>query len=329
MGGGQTENSGGSGSSLPAQPLPPVEKEEEKVYTEEAAEEKTGGDTAPESEKDVPGVETGNKTETVPETGKETELEKEPDAKAPDTEIHTGRAVFCLDSAGGLVKVVIQRPQELPEEPVAESEEADPESNSEIDPEIDVKLSQDPDYILEKREDGDVYLTGRDGECHKASVSEEGYVLELEEPAGTRVLVTAEAAEGCRVGAFDVRPDSGQPLQTGFEEKRERFSCAVSVAGGERRIISVSFEADDSRDRSGTSVEAKRAAAKNRVSKLLGAAAEPNWTKGGGGVRDVSDRVKIQHRDRRRYWYKGYGFLGGGEEDWSTFAYAMYMGLPW
>lgn len=59
---------------------------------------------------------------------------------------------------------------------------------------------------------------------------------------------------------------------------------------------------------------------------LLTAVPEPDWTKGGGGIREVTGVISISHYDAYRYWYSDYGFYGGDGEDWSTFCYGMYMG---
>ena len=59
---------------------------------------------------------------------------------------------------------------------------------------------------------------------------------------------------------------------------------------------------------------------------MLTAVPEPDWIKGGGGIRNVTGIIKVSHRGGYRYWYKKYGLLGGDEEDWSTFCYGIYVG---
>ena len=59
---------------------------------------------------------------------------------------------------------------------------------------------------------------------------------------------------------------------------------------------------------------------------VLTAVPEPDWIKGGGGIRNVTGIIKVSHRGGYRYWYKKYGLLGGDEEDWSTFCYGIYVG---
>ena len=51
-----------------------------------------------------------------------------------------------------------------------------------------------------------------------------------------------------------------------------------------------------------------------------------NWTKGGGGIRDVSSQVSVQHNDTYRYWYGNYGFFNG-DDDYpnNTFCLGMYV----
>ena len=74
-------------------------------------------------------------------------------------------------------------------------------------------------------------------------------------------------------------------------------------------------------------VEAKESTAgKKAGAAVLTAAPEPDWTKGGGGIREVTGVISIFHYEAYRYWYSDYGFYGGDEEDWSTFCYGMYMG---
>ena len=59
---------------------------------------------------------------------------------------------------------------------------------------------------------------------------------------------------------------------------------------------------------------------------LLTSVPEPDWTKGGGGIRKVSDLLSITHYERYHYWYNDYGFSGGEDRNWSTYCYGMYLG---
>lgn len=52
-----------------------------------------------------------------------------------------------------------------------------------------------------------------------------------------------------------------------------------------------------------------------------------NWTKGGGGVRNVSNVVSAQHWEEYRYYYDNYGFLYGDDEEGTanTFCYGIWV----
>lgn len=62
---------------------------------------------------------------------------------------------------------------------------------------------------------------------------------------------------------------------------------------------------------------------------LTASASEPgsNWTKGGGGIKDVSSQISVKHDNEYRYWYDDYGFFNG-DDDYpdNTFCFGMYVG---
>ena len=292
----QTQDGSGSAAGGASETEPYYETSDGDADPKEGAEGSASGKT----------VETGNPAD-VEETAGEDPLNPSAEAAPEDAEKKDkektealGRIVFRFDSAGGVVKIIVRKGDE----------------NALVETEKD---DEDPDYILEKKDDGIVYVTERGGESKAAAVSEEGYVLEIVESAGTLVTASAVPAVGYRVSEFAVSTDAGDEKETGFEKGAEIFSYTADAAAGECSIFSVSFE--EKREEADPSA----AAAAKSPAKLLGAAREPNWTKGGSGIRNVSDKISIQHKDKYRYWYYKYGYLGGSHDDWSTFTYGVYM----
>jgi hypothetical protein len=115
-----------------------------------------------------------------------------------------------------------------------------------------------------------------------------------------------------------VSSDSGGDQETGIREGKENFSYTAEVIAEERIVFDIEFEKESSGE--------AESQAKKTGPAVLKAAPEPNWTKGGGGIRNISGKVRITHRGEHRYWYKYYGLLGWNEEDWSTVCYGMYVG---
>ena len=52
-----------------------------------------------------------------------------------------------------------------------------------------------------------------------------------------------------------------------------------------------------------------------------------NWTKGGGGIKDVSSQISVKHDNEYRYFYRDYGFFNGDDDyPGDTFCLGMYVG---
>lgn len=207
----------------------------------------------------------------------------------------TGIAEIRYDSAGGTVKVIVSSDEGASEE--------------------------DPSYILEKDNDGKIHVTQRGGDSWAADPDKDGSILKIEEKEGVTITVDAVPDPGYKVSEFAVSTDTGSDEKTGFESGAERFSYTTALVRNECRIFTISFEGgSESGDPSSAVKPVLRSAAKTPLS-----SAEPNWTKGGGGIRDVSSQISIKHSGKYRYWYAQRGFLGGDNEDWSTYCYGMYM----
>lgn len=60
---------------------------------------------------------------------------------------------------------------------------------------------------------------------------------------------------------------------------------------------------------------------------LLASFDEPDWTKGGSGSKtDVSDKIKAQHKDEYKYYYKDYGFDNSNDDyPGMTFCFGIYV----
>lgn len=225
-----------------------------------------------------------------PETGR---TESPAGEDMPEEIISTGRVSIRSDCAGGTIKVI---------------EDADEESSVE-----------NPSYLLEREEEGNITLTERGQNPETAVLTEEGYILDKEYPVHTVVIVVAEPDEEYQISRFSVSSDSGGDQETEFREGEEVFAYTAEVMAENRIIFDIEFE----KKLSGAQDDASRKMAGNAA---LKAAPEPNWTKGGGGIRNVTGLISITHRGERRYWYEYYGLLGGNEESWSTFCYGMYLG---
>ncbi|MCR5812526.1 MAG: VaFE repeat-containing surface-anchored protein [Lachnospiraceae bacterium] len=209
----------------------------------------------------------------------------------------TGRIALRTDCAGGIVKVIVD---------------------------IDEEASEgDPTYTLEREEDGKVWLTGRGCDPETVEMTDEGYVLDEEYSEGTMVTVAAEPLKGYQISLFSVSSDSGGDEETGFSEGKGDFAYTAAVAADDRIVFNIEFEKELRRE---TVVSPQiTTASKKAGNAMLTATPEPDWTKGGGGIRNVSGLLRISHHGQYRYWYGDYGFLGG-EEKWSTFCYGMYIG---
>lgn len=210
----------------------------------------------------------------------------------PQETASAGRVSIRSECAGGIIKVI-----------------ADTDEGASM---------EEPSYLLMRGEEGDITLTRRGADPEAVVLTEEGYVLDTEYPEHTAVTVAAEPSEGYQITRFSVSSDSGGDQETGIREGKENFSYTAEVIAEERIVFDIEFEKESSGE--------AESQAKKTGPAVLKAAPEPNWTKGGGGIRNISGKVRITHRGERRYWYKYYGLLGGNEEDWSTFCYGMYVG---
>lgn len=183
----------------------PVEDETDTEPSEDAGSADTGNTTAPV-------IEPGTEPEVVPEVEPEEEPEKKED------EIGVGRFSIKFDSEGGVVKVILSSDEGASED--------------------------DPSYKLEKT-DGRVRVTERSGNTYDAAMTEEGYVLDVEEKEGTDVKVVADSAEGYQVSQYAVSSDAGGEKDTGFGEKTGKFSYTASVDKDSRTVFEVEFEKDE------------------------------------------------------------------------------------
>lgn len=183
----------------------PVEDETDTDPSEDAGTADTGNTTAPV-------IEPGTEPEVVPEV----EPEEEPEKK--EEEIGVGRFSIKFDSEGGVVKVILSSDEGASED--------------------------DPSYKLEKT-DGRVRVTERSGNTYDAAMTEEGYVLDVEEKEGTDVKVVADSAEGYQVSQYAVSSDAGGEKDTGFGEKTGKFSYTASVDKNSRTVFEVEFEKDE------------------------------------------------------------------------------------
>lgn len=154
---------------------------------------------------------------------------------------------------------------------------------------------------------------------------------------------TEAAAESSDAGTTEAAADDENEVTGKNAEGAENSSYAATVheekwevapetepereepkAGPEKKEPDDEPEGDISGE---PNVEPKESTAEKKAGKaVLTAAPEPDWTKGGGGIRNVSDLLRITHHDQYRYWYADFGFLGEGEDKWSTFCYGMYLG---
>ena len=216
----------------------------------------------------------------------------------PGETAKTGRIAIRTDCSGGVIKVIADIDEEASEE--------------------------DPSYILQREEDGRVSLTKRGCDPEITDVNEDGYVLDAEYPQDTMLTVIAEPAEGYLISLYSVSSDNGSKEETGFSDGKEAFAYTATVMAGDRMIFDIEFGKDTSGE---AAVQPKKDVSEKKArNAVLTAVPEPDWKKGGGGIRNVTGLIKVSHRGGYRYWYKKYGLLGGDEEDWSTFCYGIYLG---
>ena len=182
----------------------------------ETADPETGsGEGATQAATSEPGEEGG------PSEGTETAAPAAEEEKEPadgEEEIAMGRFAVRFDSEGGIVKVIVST--------------------------VEGASEDDPSYKLEKT-DGRVRVTERSGNAYDAAMTEEGYVLDVEEKEGTDVKVVADSAEGYQVSQYAVSSDTGGEKDTGFGEKTGKFSYTASVDKNSRTVFEVEFEKDE------------------------------------------------------------------------------------
>lgn len=170
------------------------------------------------------------------------------------------------------------------------------------------------------------------GSTAEAAVEDENALKGTEEDA--------PAADGNEnAGMYFTGEENSSYAETVPDEKRE-FSSEVEPGEEEppnNELLEESadtepdgedFAEEPSGEISGEpAVEPRENTSEKKAQKaILTATPEPDWTKGGGGVREVSDLLSITHYDKYRYWYKDYGLSGGEDRNWSTFCYGMYLG---
>ena len=182
---------------------------------ETAVPETGSGEGATQAAPSEPGEEGG------PSEGTETAAPAAEEEKEPadgEEEIAMGRFAVRFDSEGGIVKVIVST--------------------------VEGASEDDPSYKLEKT-DGRVRVTERSGNAYDAAMTEEGYVLDVEEKEGTDVKVVADSAEGYQVSQYAVSSDTGGEKDTGFGEKTGKFSYTASVDKNSRTVFEVEFEKDE------------------------------------------------------------------------------------
>ncbi len=216
----------------------------------------------------------------------------------PEETVVTGRIAIRSDCSGGVIKVIADIDEEASEE--------------------------DPSYTLKREEDGRVSLTERGCDPEITDVTEDGYVLDAEYPQDTMLTVIAEPAEGYLISRYSVSSDGGGDEDAGFNVGKEAFAYTAAVMAENRIVFDIEFEKDLSGE---AAVQPKKDVSEKKArNAVLTAVPEPDWKKGGGGIKNVTGLIKVSHRRGYRYWYKKYGLLGGDEDDWSTFCYGIYMG---
>ena len=193
-----------------------------------------GGQTdenAEEADDSEPGSGEGT-TQTVPsesgvEDGQEDRgetaapaAEEEKDPEMGKEETKAGRVAIRFDSEGGIVKVIISSDNGASEE--------------------------EPSYTLEKQETGRIRVTERGGDTYYASMADEGYVLDLEEEAGTDITVVADAAEGFHISRYSVSSDAGGEEEMAAASMASRFSNTKTISVDGLTVFSIGFEKDES-----------------------------------------------------------------------------------
>ena len=216
----------------------------------------------------------------------------------PAETAQAGRIAIRTDCSGGVIKVIADTDEEASEE--------------------------DPSYMLEREEDGRIRVTKRGCDTEITDVTEDGYILDAEYPQDTMLTVIAEPVEGYLISRYSVSSDEGSDEETGFNSGKEAFRYTVSVIAENRIVFEIKFEKEFLEE--AAAGPQNDAVSKKAGNAVLTATPEPDWTKGGGGIRNVSGLLRIAHHGQYRYWYDDYGFLGGSEDKWSTFCYGMYMG---
>ena len=199
------------------------EQEDDREEFEDSSETGKSGSGATEDGMQARPGEDGGQADTGETAAPASEEEKEPESREEETS--TGRLAVRFDSGDGVVKIIMSDDGEASED--------------------------DPSYILEKKGDGGITVTERSGDTYAASVTEEGYALEVEEDDGGEVTVIAEAAEGFHVSRYSVTTDTGGGEEAGFEGAEDRYSHTFAVRGDDRKVVSVGFEKDEAKDEAG------------------------------------------------------------------------------
>lgn len=146
--------------------------------------------------------------------------EEEKDPEMGKEETKAGRVAIRFDSEGGIVKVIISSDNGASEE--------------------------EPSYTLEKQESGRIRVTERGGATYYASMADEGYVLDLEEEAGTDITVVADAAEGFHISRYSVSSDAGGEEEMAAASMASRFANTKTISVDGLTVFSIGFEKDES-----------------------------------------------------------------------------------
>lgn len=146
----------------------------------------------------------------------------------------------------------------------------------------------------------------------------EPFVKEAEKASGGEVVasfdITFKDAEGREIqpaGMVEVSFDNGA-------EDDSTMSVVHAVDGSVQKMETVPSSTE------GDSVQFQSDSFSPFF--LTASTDEPDWTKGGGGIVNVSDKVSVKHDNEYRYWYEDYGFFNGEDEyPHSTFCLGMYV----
>ena len=167
----------------------------------------------------------------------------------------------------------------------------------------------------------------------KEGVFPEGTRAEVKELSGSAaqpyVLEAEEMADsGVATAVIDIRftDQNGKEIQPAgmvdvvFENAAEEDS-QMSVYHAEKGAATAMKNVPCSVD--GDSVSIQNDSFSPYV--LLAAAGEPNWTKDGGGpIKNISNKISLEHRNQSVYWYTDKGYDGAGN-NWSTICYDLYL----